>query len=216
VRIVFDTGPLISLSNTCLLEALNYLPSELYITPTVYREVYVHPRRKRIYAWSAERIGELIGRKIFVHTLSAADLSTVEHLDRVLNSVFYSSRGPIRILQRGELEAVVLAQRLDKILAMDERTLRLIIEDPEQLRARLARKLHGWVKVNKERLERARELIRDIFVVRSVDIVAYAYEKGFLHDKKDPVAALRAALYALKYNGCAVSEEEIERYLRRL
>ncbi len=216
MKLVFDSGPLISLSNTCLLNVLDYIPGEFYITPAVYKEVYGHPHTKKIYAWSAENINELIGKKILVQTLSARDLSLVEHLDHVLNTVFYSSRGPIRILQRGELEAVVLASRLDKILIMDERTLRLVIEDPDQLRGRLGRKIHSWVKVNQSRLEEARQLIRDIFVARSVDLVAYAYEKGFLHDRKDPKAALRAALYALKYHGCAVSEDEIERFLKTL
>ena len=216
MRVVLDAGPLINLSNNCLLGILDYVPAEFHITPAVYREVYAHPKTKRMYAWSATLINEFLGKRVKVTSLSARDLSLVEHLDRVLNSVFFSHRGPIRILQRGELESVVLAERLDGVVMMDERTMRLVIEDVEALRRRLSRKIHGWVKVDERRLEEAREYIRDLFVVRSVDIVAYAYEKGYFHAFKDPKEALRSALYALKYGGCAVSEEEIESYVRGL
>ena len=216
MRIVFDSGPLINLANTCLLDILDTLGGEYYITPAVYREVYAYPHTKKIYAWSSYLINEYIGKKIPVRSLSAKELSLVEHLDHLFNTTFYSSRGPIRILHRGELEAVVLAAEMDKVLAVDERTMRLVIEDVEQLRARLSRKIGGWVKINKDRLEEARSLIRDVFVVRSVDLVALAYEKGYFHKFKDPLDALRSSLYPLKYGGCAVSEAEIENFLRGL
>lgn len=216
MRLVFDAGPLISLSKTCLLGVLDYIDAEFLITPAVYREVYLHPVRKKMYAWSARLIENYIGKKIKIRGLSAAEISLVEELDGLLNSAFYTSRGPIKILHPGELEAAVLASRADKVLVMDERTLRLVIEDPDLLRRRLSRKIHSWVKVDKRRLEEGRQIIKDIFVVRSADIVAYAYEKGFLRWMKNDREVLRSALYALKYGGCALSEGEIELFMRHI
>ncbi len=216
MRIVFDAGPLISLSNTCLLGVLDYIDADFLITPAVYKEVYLYPVRKKMYSWSARQIESYIGKKLKLRSLTPTEMSLVEELGKLLNSAFYTSRGPIKILHPGELEAVVLASRTDKLLVMDERTLRLVIEDPELLRARLSRKIHRWVKVDKRRLEEGREIIKDIFVVRSVDLVAYAYEKGFLRWMKDDREALRSALYSLKYGGCAVSEGEIELFMKHV
>jgi len=216
MKLVFDTGPLISLSKTCLLGVLDHIDADFLITPAVYREIYLHPVRKKMYAWSARLIENYIGRKIKIRGLSAAELSLVEELDSLLNSAFYTSRGPLKILHPGELEAAVLSSRTDKILIMDERTLRLVIEDPDLLRSRLARKIHGWVKVDRHRLEDGRQIIKDLFVVRSADLVAYAYEKGFLRWMKNDREALRSALYALKYGGCALSEGEIELFMKHV
>lgn len=216
MRIVFDSGPLINLANNCLLDVLRFVPAEMYIPPAVYREVYGYPSTKKMYAWSAVLINEVIGKKVLLRTLSARERSLVEHLDHLMNSLFYSSRGPIRIVHPGEIEAVVLASEMDKVVAIDERTMRLIVEDVDALKKRLSSKIHAWVKVDKKKLEEVQDFLGDLLVVRSVDLVAYAYEKGYFSSFKDSKTALRASLYALKYGGCAVSEEEIERFLRRV
>ena len=213
---VFDSGPLINLANNCLLGVLDTIPAEMYIPPAVYREVYGYPSTKRMYAWSASLINEVVGKRILLRTLSARERSLVEHLDHLLNSLFYSSRGPIRIVHPGELEAIVLASEMDKVVAIDERTMRLIVEDVDALRRRLSSKIHAWVKIDKSKLSEVQSTLQDLLVVRSVDLVAYAYDKGYFSSYKNPSSALRAALYALKYGGCAVAEDEIERFLKRV
>ncbi len=210
-RIVSDSGPLISLSTVCLLDVFSFLKKEVVVTPSVYEEVYSYPIRKRRYMWSALRIERLNPR---VDSLSASERSLSEELLHLINNIFYSHRGPLTIVQPAEVDSAVLSLRYDKLLLMDERTLRLVIEDPEQLRNRLSRKIHAWVKINRKALDEVKGIIGDLFVVRSVDIVSYAYEKGYFDAFPRKDIALKAALFALKYGGSAVGEEEIEEYVR--
>ncbi len=213
---VFDAGPLINLSNRCLLKVLDYLRDEKYITPTVYKEVYLHPLKTRFYSWSAVNIGEIIGKKVKMRTLDAYERALVEEFMDQINNIYYTSKGPVQIVQQGEIEALVVAVQENGIFVTDERTVRNIVEDGETIRKRLESKLKRWVKIDRSRLEYVQSKLEKVFIVRSVDLVAYAYEKGFFEHFKDPLQALRSALYALKYGGCAVSEWEIEAFLKTL
>jgi hypothetical protein len=98
---------------------------------------------------------------------------------------------------------------------VDERTTRLLIESPVALKDLLQSKLHTRVEVNRPNLRQFRYLVRNIKVMRSVEILIVAYEKGlldkFLLDNvKNPREILiDGLLWGLKLRGCAISREEI-------
>ena len=68
----------------------------------------------------------------------------------------------------------------------------------------------------KERHDKFKEVIGNPTVIRSVDLLAFAYEKNLLKGIITNKEYLKSALYSLKFNGCAVSFEEIDEYLNNL
>jgi len=89
-------------------------------------------------------------------------------------------------------------------LVIDERTARMLCEDPENLRKLLQKKLHTNINVNKKNYD----FFKGFRVIRSTELIYIAHKKNIieLKDKR----AYEAMLYAIKYKGCSVSEEEIE------
>ena len=68
--------------------------------------------------------------------------------------------------------------------------------------------------ITQEIAAKLKEMFSDLEIARSVDLVALAFERKLL-GKELPQSkqALEAALYAVKYAGCAVSGNEIEHFL---
>ena len=90
------------------------------------------------------------------------------------------------------------------IIVVDERTTRMLCENPENLRKLLQKKLHTNISANKQNYD----YFKNFRIIRSTELAYLAYKKGFF-DIKDP-RILDAVLYGLKYHGCSISEEEIE------
>jgi hypothetical protein len=121
------------------------------------------------------------------------------------NSTFFANNKPIHLLDKGECAALALAKIVDKdsILVIDERTTRMLIENPENLRKLLQKKLHTEIKVKKENFS----LFKNFKVIRSTELAYIAHKKNLI-ELKDP-GAYEAILYATKFKGCSISEEEI-------
>ncbi len=215
MRIAVDTGPLISMSSTCLLPLLDKLPFEFYVPPAVVDEAYRAPLHTKQYRWSALRIHQYIEEgRLHRRDLGKDGVDLVEEFTRLANSAYVAHHRPLRIIQRGEAEAIVLAKILDNVLLVDERTIRLLIEDPDDLKYLLERRTGAHIRHDREKTDRIQEIAGDVLMLRSADIVAYAYEDGYLgrHDK----TYIEAALYSLRFAGCAISEQEIADYLSTL
>ena len=70
------------------------------------------------------------------------------------NKVFSTGRGYLNLLQEGEMEALALVIEIKAdALLVDERTTRVIIENPKNLMKLLSKKLHTSVSINKENLK---------------------------------------------------------------
>lgn len=211
MRIVVDAGPLISMSNTCFLWLLEKLPFEFLLPPWVVNEVSLFPRHTKHYKLSALRIGDYIARGILKETaLGEKGEKIAAKVQHIANNTYFVRNRPLKIIQRGEAEAIALATLTDHAMLVDERTIRLLIEDPLELKDLLRIRTGGRVKMDQENAEKLQEIVGDVLMLRSVDLVAYAHEEGILQRGKDFV---EAAMYALKYAGCAVSEQEIVEYL---
>ena len=101
-------------------------------------------------------------------------------------------------------------------LLIDERTTRMLAEDPESLRQHLEEELRRPITVDEENLSSIARLTKGIRFFRSSELLLLAYEKGYFADygklKED---AIEASLYKLKYSGCAVGFGEISDYISR-
>ena len=120
-------------------------------------------------------------------------------------------------MHAGEVGALILARNLKSdALVVDERTTRVLVENPEGLAEVLSKKMHTPVKINHRNLERFKKWLGSLKVLRSVELGVAAYELGLLdkykiEDKKD---VLYAYLWAVKLRGCSVSENEIDDVLK--
>jgi hypothetical protein len=96
---------------------------------------------------------------------------------------------------------------------VDERTARLLVENPSALKPWLEHKLHTSVRIDSKAMEQWSSKISDRFIpLRSAEFAMAAWEKGILGDDKDVLFGL---LWALKFAGCAITEEEIDFYMQK-
>jgi len=115
----------------------------------------------------------------------------------------------VDIVSEGEISCLALSKDLIKrgienIIAIDERTTRVLVEKPENLTKLMTKKLKQRVDVVKGKLKG----FENFKFIRSTELVYVAYKKGLLRIKGK--RALGAALYATRFKGAAVSFEEIE------
>src|SRR3989344_109926 len=100
-------------------------------------------------------------------------------------------------------------QEIESIIAIDERTTRVLFEKPENLKDLMSSKLHREITLDTSKLKNTSQFK----FIRSSELVYMAYKNKFL--KLRDKHALEALLYATKFKGCAISWEEIKQ-LKRL
>ena len=116
MRIVLDAGPLISLSNTCLLWLIERLPFDFIVPPWVVNEVSLFPSRTKHYKYSALRIRELLEEgTVKEHQLDDRAKEVADRVQRIANSVYSIKHHPLKIIQRGEAEAIAVATETDHV-----------------------------------------------------------------------------------------------------
>jgi len=222
MKIVFDTGVLISFSQTCLLPTFSHIKDgigEFVITTGVKFECIDRVRNNMKFKLSSLRINDQLNEFIFTVYKSDKDLDVkTKEILNLTNSIYLINGTPLNIVDFGEAECLALLTiTKSNCLAIDERTTRLLIEDPESLIEILKRKNpNKKIELVKERYDKFKQMINNPTVIRSVDLLAFAYEKGLLKGMINDKEYLKSALYSLKFNGCSVSFEEIEDYLRNI
>jgi predicted nucleic acid-binding protein len=213
--LIFDAGPLINFAMNGLLPLLKKLKQEFngdfLITKEVKREVIDYPESTKRFELEAIQIKELFNERIIKHAdITEQEVDNLrqkrEQIMSIANNTFFANNKPIHLLDKGECAALALATILKQqsVLVIDERTTRMLIENPENLKKLLQKKLHTDIKVKKENFA----FFKDFKVIRSTELAYIAHKKNLI-ELKDP-KAYEAMLYALKYKGCSVSEEEIE------
>ncbi len=78
-----------------------------------------------------------------------------------------------------------------------------MIEDPEDMRKFLEKKLHTKIVPKKTNYD----FFKQFKIIRSAELIYIAHKKGLVRLKNKNV--LDALLYALKFKGCSISHEEI-------
>ena len=184
-NIVFDTGPIITLSLNnllWLLEPLKKKANARFIIPDAVKvELIDRPLKTKKFKFEAMRTTRYIRNKI-LEIKGGEDIEelTTELLE-LANHCFKAKGQWIKIVHYAEIEALDLAIKLKaRVIVIDERTTKKLMENPKKLKETLARKLHTSIHVNKNYLKRFLEKTKGIKTLRSVELVTIAYEIGLL------------------------------------
>ncbi len=222
--VVIDSSTLITLSMNCLLWTIDKLndKTEFYITEEVGKESIYNPLNSEKWAFGAIRINKSAVKTMKVFRNSHKLRDGTEKLLELINNTFYAKGRAMKIIHRGEIESVVLAKYLSaNVIATDEKTMRLLIEAPNQVKNLLESKLHTSIRINNDNFRRMTDYLSGIEVLRSVDLISYCFEKGYLDsflagECKGKKKLIWSLLWGLKYSGCAISRDEINEYIREL
>jgi hypothetical protein len=218
-NLIFDSGPLINFALNGLLPVLKSLKKEFngnfLITKEVKAEIIDYPQTTKKFELEALQLKQLFEEGIIKHAdITEQQVNELrikrESLMNTANSTFFANGKSIHILDKGECAALALSTILKdpSVIAVDERTTRMLCENPENLRKLLEKKLHTRVNSNKANYE----YFKNFKIIRSTELAYIAYKKK-LFDIKDP-RVLDASLYGLKFKGCSISEQEIEEMKR--
>ncbi len=216
--IIFDASTLITLAMNGMFQVIRDLKKSFngkFIIPReVYSEIVEKPIKNKKFELEALRMKKLVDERVLEFPNSVgvkdADISEkIEDLLDVANSTFVGRGKNIHIIDLGEAAVVVLSRILDEkkiqnVAAIDERTTRVMCERPDKLVKLLRRKLHANVTAHKENFKK----FGSCKIIRSTELIYIAYKKGFIN-LKDP-RALDALLWAMRFKGCSISNEEIK------
>ena len=220
--LIFDSSSLISLSINGLLGELKKLKKifngEFIITKEVKEEVVDVPIRIKEYELEALKIKNLIDEgylnmpnKLGIQDKGITNLTI--KLMNLANTMFIGNGNEIKLIQRGETSCLALSKILNEkkiknVLVIDERTTRMLVEKPENLKELLEKKLHVQIKLKESNFKE----FKGFKIIRSAELMYLAYKKNLIEWKGKEI--LDALLYALKFKGCAISIDEIEEIKR--
>jgi predicted nucleic acid-binding protein len=220
--IIFDSGTLITLSMNNLLDMLRSLKKEFdgkfIITREVENEIVFKPMRIKRFKLGAMRLKSLIDDKTleFPSSLEINEKEISKMTKDILkdaNAIYVAKGRPVHIIDTGEASILALSKLLrdkgiENMIAMDERTTRMLCERPENLNKLLQRKLHTKVTQQKK----SNPDFHQSSFIRSTELIFVAYKKGILPKDKELFDAM---LFAAKFKGAAISSDEI-RQIQRL
>ena len=216
--LIFDSGALINLSMNGLLYLLKKLKEncdcKFLITKEVKYEVVDRPIGINRFELGALRVQNLIDTGI-LETPSSLNISEekmnakTNELMEIANHSVEINRKWVKIVSEGEMSCLALSSELSKIgiknlIAIDERTTRILSENPENLGKIMSDKMHRNVRAEFEKLK----AFSEFKFIRSSELVYVAYKKELIELKGKKV--LEALLYATKFKGAAISFEEID------
>lgn len=218
--IIFDAGPLINFAMNGIIPILKDLKKEFngkfLITPSIKNETIDHPEKIKRFELEALRLEELFNEKILElpkltkqqnHELE----KTTKDFMNLANSIFKAKRKNLHLIDKGEAEVLALATLLKEknvVLAIDERTTRMLCENPENLKKLLEKKLHTKIEFNKKNTA----YFEKFKIIRSTELIYMANKKNLIKIK-DP-RAYEAMLYAVKFKGTSISEKEVLEMLK--
>jgi len=215
--LIFDSGTLINLSMNGLLYILPELkktsPVRFVITEQVKYEVVDRPIGVPRFELGALRINDLITENILelpeAFEVSSSEISSrTQKLMDIANHAVQAHGKFVKIVSDAEISCLALSsilseQKIENLIAIDERTTRLLAEKPKNLQKLMSKKLHFNVSLDLKDFHH----FKDFVFIRSTELAYVAHKKGVLHVRGP--RALEAALYATKYKGSSVSFDEI-------
>jgi hypothetical protein len=221
--IIFDASTIISLSMNGLLPELRKLKEifkgKFIIPEEVKKEIIYNAIKIKRFELEALRAKQLIEQGILELPeslgINKKEISrrTFE-FSELANEMFITNRKEIKIIQAGEAACLGLSKILDEkgienLIAVDERTTRMLVEKPQNLKSLLERKMHMKVLFKKDNSKE----FRGFKIIRSAELIYVAYKNKII-GMKDKGRLLDALLYAIKFKGCAISTSEIEEIKR--
>jgi len=226
--IVFDTGTIISLVTNNLLWILPNLKKQMrgkfLLSEAVKCEIIDRPLKSKKFKLEALIVQDYLREGIFTLAKNKNSKKETEELLNLANSCFIARGHKVKIVDQAEIETLmVVIENKAEAMVMDERTLRLLVENPEKLKQVLSSRMHTKVELNKENIKRFKNLVKDINIIRSTELAYIAYKLKLLDkyitakkvlDKTLRKELLEGTLWALKLKGCSISENEINEILR--
>lgn len=222
---IFDASSLISFAMNGLLPELIALKrifnGKFVIPDEVKYEIIDRPLHIKRFELEALQLNELLKNGI-LELPEKIDVSKVEishkteKMLEIANATFFErGKKEIHLIDLGETACLVLSKILnfrgiENLLVIDERTTRMLCEKPDNLRKLLQKKLHTKVDYSKEKVKP----FLGLKIVRSTELMYLIYKKGLVRIKDNRI--FDALLFALKYKGCAISSEEIQKIKRLL
>ena len=216
--LILDSGALINLTQNCLIGLFKDLgkdfKGEFIIPDAVKYETIEHPLKIKRFEWGAIRIQNLLEGGIVTLAKEKGVVTEKELREKsnevmnIANNSFFAEEKPIHLIERGEAECLALSLILTKrgienAVAIDERTARMLCENAENLKELMEKKLEAKLNIKEEDLK----IFQDIKVIRSTELVYIAFKKGIINADKRKLGAI---LYALKFGGCSISENEVD------
>ena len=212
--LIFDAGPIISLTMNGLLDVLEKLKKEFegefIVTPQVKREIVDKPLRIKKYALEGVKVSSILEKGVLKMSSEFVKNSVLEKETRKImkeaNSSF-KAREYIKLIHEGEASCLAFSRLCnnENVIVVDERTTRMLTESPKNLEKLMERKLNAKIGVDDKKL---RDFKKFKFI-RSAELLYIAYKKNLFDMKKDKTL-LDALLYGVKFKGAAISSREID------
>ena len=214
--LIFDAGPIISLTMNGMLNVLEKLKQEFdgefVLTPEVKYEVVDRPMKIRKYKLEALQVQDLIDRGVFTMSNKIVPDSKLKkektRLLALINGVLRTTNTgeKIKIAHDGETSCLAFANliKANNLIAVDERTTRMLSEAPKDLEKMMERKLHMSLEATLSLLDE----MKKFHFIRSTELLYIAWKKGLVGNRKKEW--LDALLYGMKFKGCAIASSEIE------
>lgn len=216
--IIFDAGPLINFSMNGVIHLLgalkNEFPGKFLFTEEIKREVIDYPEKIKRFELEALQLEDLFKKGVIelpeFGRKQAEFKKLTKEIMKIANSTFYTKKENINLIHEGEASSLALSKMLKEpnVIAVDERTTRMLCENPENLRKLLEKKLHVPIQANRKNYD----FFKNFKIIRSTELV-YIISKKKLFDLDGP-KTLDAMLWGMKYKGCSISEQEIEEIKR--
>ena len=222
--LVFDTSSVITLATNNLLWLLNSMKKKFngkfYIAKNVKEELIDNPIRTKKFELEALAILDMFNENY----LEMIDNKQIEEKTRRLfnlaNNIFGVKDKYLKLVHDGEMNSLALSIILNATYVVDERTTRLLIENPDNLHDLLEKKLHATISINKQNLEQFKKETSNVRIIRSAELLVIAYEQGLLNSyittgkekfhSELKKTLLNGLLWGAKLRGCSISTQEIE------
>ena len=222
--IFFDAGPVISLATNNLLGILEKLKEsyngKFYFSGAVKRELIDVPYNSKKFKFESIQIMKAVEKGIFEIMPQEKTANLTAQLLELANSIYSAKGTGVKIVHRGEIDSIAGSRIMEsEAIVIDERTTRMLIENPYELKNLLQSRLHMGVKINENALQSFNRLAGRVKIIRSAEIAAISYELGLMKDYLPNVPdagkeLLDGVLWGIKLNGCAISREEIDKIIK--
>jgi len=213
--LILDSSSIITLALNNLLGVLELLKKsfggKFLITPKIKEEIIDNPLKQKRFELEALLISTLLKKGVIEVSAPAGLEKEIKNIMGMANNAFIADGETINILHEGESSCFALANLLKEeyqiCIAIDERTARLLCENPENLKKIFDSKLHTKVSIDRSKTA----YFSGLSIIRSAELLFVAYKKGLIDLPASNQQAIDALLYAAKFKGCSISFEEIER-----
>jgi len=220
--ILFDASTLITFAMNGLIPELRELKKvfkgKFIITQEVKHEIIDKPIAIKRFELEALKLKALLDEKILEmpSSLGVGDgiiSSKTKEFMTSANNLFFGRGQMIHLIDSGEASCLALGRLLDEkkiqnVLAVDERTTRMLVEKPQNLGKLLQKKLHTKV----EHKGGDFKMFKGFKIIRSAELVYIVHKKNLARLKGNMV--LDALLWAVKFKGCSITGDEINEIKR--